>query len=452
MKKNLHTQTILLVVIAVISSAVSFAQNKIHTTDDQKKFAQLKQYVESHPLANGQTNWAVETLKKYEREFSNPALLKSGNAVNPFSQANRVSGGVPANDDCANSILLTEQTSCVPTSGDVAGSTQSMPPDSCNTYISDSTFDVWYKFVAVTSNPYITVTGSASFDAVVFLFDACGGSILGCSDATINGQPETITALGLTPGNTYYIRVYDYGDAMPATTTFDICVYNAPPPPANDDCANAILLVENATCTSVTGDVSWATESMPPDMCSTFTSAAGYDVWYKFVPATSNPYISVTGSASFDPVVFVLDGCGGSVLACSDTSAGAGTETFGTIGLTIGSTYYIRVYDYGAALPATTTFDICVYTAPVGIAESGQSAIPFLFPNPNNGIFSVKLGSVSEKTTIGIYDVVGKLVQEKIIVNRKEATLDASALTDGVYCVRVQNENGVFTQKIILNK
>ncbi len=447
MKKTLHIQR-LLITMAVLFTMHSQAQNKIYTTDDQHKFRQLKQYVESHPVPKGQTSWAVETLKKYETALKGVASSENNNPVNA---AQRVAGGPPVNDDCANATLLVEQTSCISTTGDIAGATQSMPADSCNTYISDSTFDVWYRFVAVTANPYITVTGSASFDAVVFLFDACGGSILGCSDATVNGEPETITSSGLTPGNTYYIRVYEYGSAMPATTSFDICVFNAPPPPVNDECANAIVLTEGTTCTPVSGDLAWATQSMPSEACGIYTSDSSYDVWYEFNAVTANPFVSITGSASFDPVIFLLDGCGGSILACSDTSASGGTEIFEASGLSVGTTYFLRVYDYGGALPPTTTFDICVYTAPVGIADINGRSIPSLFPNPAKGIFTVNFGSASQKTTVGIYDVLGSMMQEQVVLNNEKAIVDASSLAAGVYSVRVQNETGTFVQKIILN-
>ena len=43
-------------------------------------------------------------------------------------------------------------------------------------------------------------------------------------------------------------------------------------------------------------------------------------------------------------------------------------------------------------------------------------------------------------------------MMEEIVLNTKEAKLDASSLARGVYSVKVQNENGTFTQKLILNK
>ena len=88
------------------------------------------------------------------------------------------------------------------------------------------------------------------------------------------------------------------------------------------------------------------------------------DVWFSFVAATADPVIEVGCSASFDGVLELFDACGGASLGCLDNS-GQGTDEIGfASGLTIGSTYFIRVYDYTSGLPATTNFTVCVYSLP----------------------------------------------------------------------------------------
>ena len=54
--------------------------------------------------------------------------------------------------------------------------------------------------------------------------------------------------------------------------------------------------------------------------------------------------------------------CTGTNLSCGDTSLAGGTEVLNATGLTIGSTYLVRVYHYSGSIPATTTFSICVTT------------------------------------------------------------------------------------------
>jgi len=129
----------------------------------------------------------------------------------------------PANDDCANAELLTVNVSCASVSGDVVGATQSQA--GCAGTADD---DVWYSFVAVTTEATVEVVGSASFDAVLEVFDGSCGSLnsLGCVDVTLNGGTESVNVTGLVPGNTYYARVYHWYASVAATTTFDICVYS----------------------------------------------------------------------------------------------------------------------------------------------------------------------------------------------------------------------------------
>ncbi len=270
----------------------------------------------------------------------------------------------PVNDDCTNAINLTVDSLCTSVSGTVAGATQSAIPDTCNGFASSTAFDVWYKFTATAVNNVIKVQGALSFDAVVTLRDSCSGHVIDCSDNTTSGGIETIRDTNLIIGHTYYIRVYSYGSAIPSTPDFDICVSLPPPPEPNDNCSTAILLAVDSLCNYTHGSVDGATQSLPPDSCSSFTSATAYDVWYKFVAAAGGQNITVKGSDSFDAVVTLRDSCGGFPIDCSDHSASGGTEVIYTAGLTAGHTYYVRVYSYGSSIPSTPEFDICISRPP----------------------------------------------------------------------------------------
>jgi len=129
----------------------------------------------------------------------------------------------PVNDNCSGATLLTVYgSSCGgATNGDVAGATESLP--GC---VGTANDDVWYKFVATSANFHtITVVGSSGFDAVVDVRSgACDGTSIACSDISGEGGAESVNLTGLTSGNTYYVRVYDYWSGVPETTTFTICI------------------------------------------------------------------------------------------------------------------------------------------------------------------------------------------------------------------------------------
>lgn len=132
----------------------------------------------------------------------------------------------PANDDCSSAISLSVfagETCGGATNGTVLGATNS----GVATCYGTANNDVWYKFVATSENFHnITVVGSSNFDAVVDLRvdPSCSGTNIICSDNSGRGGTEVISANNLTPGQTYYVRVYDYFSSVPSTADFTICV------------------------------------------------------------------------------------------------------------------------------------------------------------------------------------------------------------------------------------
>ncbi len=135
----------------------------------------------------------------------------------------------------------------------------------------------------------------------------------------------------------------------------------------NDYCGNAVALnVYGQTCTSsTTGDVNGATQSTAPIACGGYTSTTAKDVWFTFVATATTHNITVVPSSGFDAVIDLRTACPGTSINCADVGGGEGTtEILQATGLTIGSTYYVRVYDYtGASNPPTTTsFTICITT------------------------------------------------------------------------------------------
>ena len=133
----------------------------------------------------------------------------------------------PINDVCSNAINLTQGSTCVTTSGTVMNATQSIA--GCSGTANN---DVWYKFTANTTGALITTEGSAEFDAVfqVYSGNSCAAlNSLTCVDNTFEGEIETTTLTGLIPGQTYYIRVYDWLDGIPNTMNFTICVVDFTP-------------------------------------------------------------------------------------------------------------------------------------------------------------------------------------------------------------------------------
>jgi hypothetical protein len=103
--------------------------------------------------------------------------------------------------------------------------TESQPADSCNGYLGTANDDVWYTFTATATEMTINVQGGATFDAVVELFEGDCSSLseIGCADASVSGEAETIQQSGLNVGQSYLVRLFHYGAAETAPSDFTIC-------------------------------------------------------------------------------------------------------------------------------------------------------------------------------------------------------------------------------------
>ncbi|MBI3518740.1 MAG: T9SS type A sorting domain-containing protein [Bacteroidetes bacterium] len=275
----------------------------------------------------------------------------------------------PPNDDCSNAILVSASSSvCAsPVVGSSLYGNESMP--GCAGYADD---DVWYKFVASAVSHSLNVTGSNNYDAVVELFSGNCGSLtsLVCSDMSGFGSTETIHLSNFVIGNTYYFRVYAYHIGS-GSNTFTVCVTTpADQPPANDDCANAITIPVTSNCSVSNTTISsvGATQSL-----SGCTGSADDDVWLKFVATNANQTINVTGDAGADAVVQLFSGSCGSfaTLACKDNVGVGQTESVYASGLSVGQTYYLRVYDY--YLTGGKTFTVSAVTREVAASASATT-------------------------------------------------------------------------------
>ncbi|PZO24813.1 MAG: hypothetical protein DCE86_16205 [Flavobacteriaceae bacterium] len=309
----------------------------------------------------------------------------------------------PANDDCINAITLTVNPNflcAVKTTGTLLGATDSGEPDNGAGTPND---DVWYKFVATATSHRITLTGvtGTPTDLVHEVLEGnCGGGLISLNIS----DPDTSNLTNLIPGNTYYVRIFSYGTATGATTSFDVCVGTFPPPPANDDCPNAIALTVNPNlncAVKTSGTLQSATNSGEGD------NGAGIpddDVWYTFVATATSHRITISNVAGTptDLVHEVLDGtCGGGLISLIVSDPNTSTVT----GLVPGNTYYVRVFSVAAAaITNNTTFDICVGTFPPPPANDNCSGAIALTVNADLACGVKTSGTLQSATDSGVPD------------------------------------------------
>jgi len=268
----------------------------------------------------------------------------------------------PANDDCSNSVEITPNADneCeTVTAGTLSGATDSGEGDNGAGNPND---DVWYTFVATNSTHIfrlLNITGNTTDLMHEVMEGTCGGglSIINLSD------PESSTVSNLVVGNTYYVRVFSYQSSPSLSTNFSLCIGSPPSAPENDDCNAPVALIVNPddSCTAqVSGTLSGATDSGEGD------NGAGLpndDVWYTFV-ATGETHsfnvFNITGDTT-NLVHEVMEGTCGGGLATINVSD---PESSIVSNLTVGNTYYVRVFSYQTAPSISTNFSICVGIPP----------------------------------------------------------------------------------------
>lgn len=178
-------------------------------------------------LSNGNTYWFYIT-----------AVYSNGESAASNYTSSIPTGGTvtkPANDDCSNAVLLTSSTTYNYLYNQTVNNATASgkPKSSCDNFTGTAALaDVWYYFKAVATSQTIIVDPNGSeLDAVISVYSSINDSyniVGGCSD--VSGGTGVLSSLnlsGLTVGNYYYIRVYDYGQQT-TNGGFNICVLGTP--------------------------------------------------------------------------------------------------------------------------------------------------------------------------------------------------------------------------------
>ena len=115
-----------------------------------------------------------------------------------------------------------------------------------------------------------------------------------------------------------------------------------------------------------------------------------------------------------------------------------------TLGTHIYNTGYIY-FDYNPAIVTNTTVN--TYENILGINESNISLSASVFPNPSNGIFTLKLAE-EKNATIEVYNIVGEKILSMETQN-ESTPIDLIDQPRGVYILKVIGSKQSFNQRII---
>ncbi|MEY2693532.1 MAG: putative adhesin [Bacteroidota bacterium] len=208
-------------------------------------------------------------------------------------------------DECAIAIPLTVSSTCSYTTYTNAANTASagIPAPGCASY---SGGDIWFSAV-VPFTGILTVdtqTGVITDGGMAFYTGSCGAlTLLSCDDdSSTNGLMPYLTASGLTPGSTVYIRFWEYSNDN--NGTFGIC--------ATSPTCIVPSINPTSSITTNSATINWTALTPAP--------AVGYEYYYSTssttptvagtaTTATSIPLTGLTPNTVY--YVFVRSNCGG---------------------------------------------------------------------------------------------------------------------------------------------
>jgi hypothetical protein len=96
------------------------------------------------------------------------------------------------------------------------------------------------------------------------------------------------------------------------------------------------------------------------------------------------------------------------------------------------------------------TADVTVFVeGELGITESAEGFD--IYPNPSNGLIYISAENLSWPYTIEVLTVDGKLVYSEEQQEQKDVNvIDLSGFSDGIYYIRLSNEDFEYQEKVVL--
>jgi hypothetical protein len=193
-------------------------------------------------------------------------------------------------------------------------------------------YSVWYSWTAATTGPIQIDTIGSGFDTILEVYSGTAASYgaLTAIDGAASGADNAVAFLA-TAGQKYFFVV----DSQTATGQIQLNI-SVPPPPANDNLANAEVLVGSTA--SITGSTFAATAQTGEPAHN--GHAASSSVWYSWTAAENGTITVNAFGHSTNPAVSVYNSTVASFAGLVSVAEGANAATFTAVA---GTTYYLAV-------------------------------------------------------------------------------------------------------------
>jgi hypothetical protein len=96
--------------------------------------------------------------------------------------------------------------------------------------------------------------------------------------------------------------------------------------------------------------------------------------------------------------------------------------------------------------------DVNVTRTPTGIEETATNSNVQVYPNPASDKINVNLSKINGTASVHIIDLQGRTVFQSSYDGDKLVAIPVSTISNGMYFVRIQSEQGTVTEKISINR
>ncbi|MEP5256405.1 MAG: T9SS type A sorting domain-containing protein [Winogradskyella arenosi] len=300
---------------------------------------------------------------------------------------------------------------------------------------------------------YTPGTGNSTFLVEIYLEgeSAALGNTPVYSNASVTEASEYVA--NLVEETAYDAFVTGFCDGVATDLVGPESFTTVPAPPANNDCYNAQIIVqeteisdEDAATPTLSTIENALPSGVPAEVCDGFEGDANDDVWFSFVALTEN--VTINYDLTFDGVAVLYTGTCDNLtyVTCADNYGNS--ETINATDLTVGETYYTRIYQYDTAPTEGKTFEIKIWSSDESLSTTdfeNESAFTY-YPNPVAQSLTLDAKRTIEQVVM--YNMLG---QEVLSLTPQTLTsrIDMDQLPSGTYFVKVSIANTTETIRVI---
>lgn len=120
--------------------------------------------------------------------------------------------------------------------------------------------------------------------------------------------------------------------------------------------------------------------------------------------------------------------------------------------VTVGENYCYRIKAINNSCESEFSENLCKNFIGLNSISKNEPLIT-LYPNPAKSITTLKVEGLEEVANVSLYDISGRMLKQlKLYPNQKELEINLNNLSDGVYNIRIENNDFKKVKKLIITK